>query len=78
MTSLVERLRDADVHSQQRFWGGRIFGEAADEIERLRAALERLGSSETLTQPVFVRDNSEGKELRARIDFARAALKGDA
>lgn len=36
MTDLVERLRDADRGSQQRVFGSRIFGEAADEIERLR------------------------------------------
>jgi hypothetical protein len=34
---LVERLRHADTHSQQRVMGSRIFGEAADLI----AALER-------------------------------------
>jgi hypothetical protein len=39
MSDLVERLRSADMNSQQRVLGSRIFGEAADEITRLRAAL---------------------------------------
>jgi len=39
MSDLVERLRSADMNSQQRALGSRIFGEAADEITRLRAAL---------------------------------------
>lgn len=34
---LVSRLRGADRNSVQRSLGSRIFGEAADEIERLRA-----------------------------------------
>lgn len=39
MGDLVERLRSADMNSQQRVLGSRIFGEAADEITNLRAAL---------------------------------------
>lgn len=35
MSDLVERLRHADVHSQQRVLGSRIFGEAADRIAEL-------------------------------------------
>lgn len=42
MTDLVERLREADGNSQQRFWGSRIFGEAADELDRMRRELNRL------------------------------------
>lgn len=38
MNDLVMRLRQADQNSMQRTAGSRIFGEAADEIERLRAA----------------------------------------
>jgi len=38
---IVERLRAADENSQQRIMGSRIFGEAADEIERLTAALKK-------------------------------------
>ena len=34
---LLERLRHADTHSQQRVMGSRIFGEAADHIEALEA-----------------------------------------
>lgn len=33
---LVSRLRNADLNSPQACFGSRIFGEAADEIERLR------------------------------------------
>lgn len=35
--TLAQRLRDADIHSQQRVMGCRIFGEAADRIEALEA-----------------------------------------
>lgn len=42
MTDIVERLRYADWHSQQRILGSRIFEEAADEITRLREEAERL------------------------------------
>lgn len=41
MSDIVERLRHADIHSQQRVWGSRIFGEAADCIESLRAELAK-------------------------------------
>lgn len=43
-TDICERLRNADVHSQQRVWGSRIFGEAADTIESLRAEVSRLSA----------------------------------
>jgi hypothetical protein len=45
-----------------------------EEIERLREALERLGSTETLTGPFAVPQTAAGDELVARIGFARAAL----
>lgn len=55
--------------------------EAADElvnayriIGEMRAAIERLGSSETMTLPFARSDNAEGRELLARIEYARAAL----
>ena len=46
------------------------------EIEQLREALERLGSNEALTL-AFMPDMTTlcGKELYARLDYARAALK---
>lgn len=44
---LIERLRDADAHSQQRILGSRIFGEASDEIERLTRQLSELRSIST-------------------------------
>lgn len=37
---IVDRLRHAHESSQQRVVGSEIFKEAADEIERLRAALK--------------------------------------
>jgi len=48
MSDLIERLRHADAHSQQRVLGSRIFSEAADEIERLRAGIKRLSDEEEL------------------------------
>ena len=41
-TDICERLRHADVHSQQRVLGSRIFGETADTIEALRVEVSRL------------------------------------
>lgn len=43
---LVARLRDADRNSVQRMNGSRIFGEAADRIERLTAQLAEARESE--------------------------------
>ncbi|MCY1741203.1 hypothetical protein [Ensifer sp. SL37] len=45
-------------------------------VEQLEKALERLASTEAFTVPFFRRDNPEGRELLARIEFARAALGG--
>lgn len=42
MSDLIERLRHADIHSQQRVLGSRIFGEAADRIESLEREVEKL------------------------------------
>jgi hypothetical protein len=47
------------------------------ERDEVREALKRLGSSECMTLPFFMKDSLEGKELHARIDFARAALKSE-
>lgn len=44
------------------------------ENERLRAALDRLGSSEAMTHSFSVDTSPAARELIARIDFARAAL----
>ena len=44
------------------------------EIERLRAALRRLGSMETMTVPFFIPRGGIGDELKARITFARKAI----
>jgi len=43
MTDIVERLRTwADIHRHGARPGGDLMAEAANEIERLRAALERV------------------------------------
>lgn len=56
----------------------RKLAELASENERLREALERLASSEALGAPGYIGGNSmPEKELRLRLDFARAALKGE-
>ena len=36
---LVSELRHADQHSQQRVWGSRIFGEAADALDAMAREL---------------------------------------
>lgn len=41
------------------------------EIGILRARLERLGSSEAFTIPFVIGDNEEGRELKARLAYAR-------
>ena len=46
------------------------------ENERLRKALERLGSMEALMIPRAISHPGD-KELIARIDYARAALKSE-
>ena len=43
--TLIERLRDADINSQQRVLGSRIFGEAADRIEAAEAREARLSEA---------------------------------
>jgi len=45
-----------------------------DHVSELERALTRLGSMEGFTSSFAVRDNNEGIELKARIDFARSAL----
>lgn len=43
------------------------------ELDEARKALERLASVEAFTTPFMRRDNAEGLELVARIDFAERA-----
>lgn len=48
---------------------------ARAEIERLRSAIRRIGSMEAFREAgVLDRESREGRELLARIDFAREAL----
>jgi hypothetical protein len=48
----------------------------AAEVEALRSALQRLASTEAFALPRVLHAASD-VELLMRIDFARAALKGD-
>lgn len=67
--SIVERLRHADLHAAQRIVGSDIFGAAADEIERLRAALTKIADLV----------DSEGDEpLDDAISIAKKALGSNA
>lgn len=50
--------------------------EALAEVERLTAALFRLGSCEAMTYSFAInKSTNEGRELDARLDYARDALK---
>jgi chromosome segregation ATPase len=68
MTDLVERLRDADRGSQQRVFGSRIFGEAADEIERSEKHRNDLADK-------IVSQSVEIGALKAEIERLRTALE---
>jgi hypothetical protein len=49
-----------------------------EEIERLKSAVERLGSMEAFTSAHIVDQSSaDGRELIARVEFARRTLQGD-
>ena len=65
---VVERLRDADRNSVQRMNGSRIFGEAADTIERLRAELAAKVQEGYVVVPVeptlaMLREGAEAVKL---------------
>lgn len=84
---VLSRMRNAGESNEM---GARWMSTAANEavaaalatkdadIEKLKAALERIASSEAMTTSFYRRDNDEGKELLARMLFAEDALKGDA
>lgn len=88
MSDLVERLRNADIHSQQRVLGSRIFGEAADEIARLQReldeareligarAIERAETRESLFPVMSARIKAEREHAR-RQAFEEAAAYHD-
>lgn len=74
---LKARLRDADRNSQQRVLGSRIFGEAADRIEALEAALRPF--ADCCEYIAADEDDEEWAKFRFLIkDYrrARAALAG--
>ncbi|WP_313522434.1 hypothetical protein [Shinella sp.] len=58
---LVERLRHADAHSQQRVLGSGIFGEAADRIEALERenATLRAEKAAIIEKAAFIADEYE-------------------
>jgi len=51
-----------------------IHDKALAENKRLRKALSVVSSSEALTVSFMRRDNREGLELKARMEYARKAL----
>lgn len=73
MSDLVERLRQADQNSQQRIAGSRIFRDAADEIERLTAALKDL--LDAYNSDVNPNDRNETAIEHARQAYPRRSLK---
>lgn len=78
MSDLIERLRHADTHSQQRVLGSRIFGEAADRIEALErknaAMREALRDMEAYCAP-YAEDFEEDHPVTIAFSKARAALR---
>ncbi len=77
MTDIVHRLRNDVCLTSTLDWQEHVAlaREAADEIERLQGALERLGSNEAFTNSFYLKmKTNEGRELDARLDYARAAL----
>ena len=52
----------------------RIIEDLNAQVTALRTALDRLGSSETMTHSFDIKPTLEGDELKARIQFALAAL----
>jgi hypothetical protein len=76
MTDIVQRLRHRSIDYAVREGGftddGGLLHEAADEIERLRAALEAL-QRQALQSSVNYPANEWGQEA---LEMARAALGG--
>ena len=75
MSDIAERLRKYGFVKDGIAFRHPMADEAADEIERLRAVIERLGSSGTMTTTFIRRNNAEGRELAARMEYARQALQ---
>jgi len=69
-TELLDIIRANECESQVGSLVTQRFRAFWNEIERLRAALERLASSEAFTVPRVTNE-----EERARMFFAEAALK---
>jgi hypothetical protein len=70
-TDIVERLRDAMVEIG---YGDRL--EAADEIEQLRAALEKLVQTSLIAYHESEAAIAAAKAWQDAIAAARAAMKG--
>lgn len=75
MDDVVERLRHADVHSQQRVLGSRIFGEAADLIEAQRADLaeQKQAHGDCIKRNIAL--CADITRLSAGLEEARKALE---
>ena len=72
MFAQVGRERRSNVALNQ--YHAEVLDEAASQLIAMKEALERLGSSETMTVPFMRSDTIEGEELLARIEYARKAL----
>ena len=75
---IVARLRDRDAYAKTHGWDNVVFGEAADRIEKLEAALREIAAGyETPWSTSTVGNMLDVAEiLSERIGVARKALEG--
>ena len=72
MTDIVERLRNPDVDTMQE---AQLLDEAADEIERLRAALGPFADLAELIECTSTHDYSDDETWEAPIGKLRIARR---
>lgn len=82
MTDIVEKLMEASVgHPVARIpWPHRVLHEAADEIKRLRAALQFIASTTVSSWVGDIHEDAQTEwrdRLEDAISIARAALGGE-
>lgn len=80
MADIVDDLADLHrqaTHEPSHYYAAKTAERAIREIERLRAALTRLGSVEAFDVSRVI-DARRDKELIMRIDFARDTLEQNA
>ena len=84
--ALIERLEKKAEHDRESGWDGDAYDneQAAAELERLAAALERHGmtfyfhgGSDKRLLCLSVHDENANKELKARIAHANKVLEGE-